>query len=187
MIAYIIGLLSINRVSNFLKQKLPIIKEIHLDLILLILLHIGIIISASSYYEEVKRKKDLETQVELLKNYSYIATFTIDGQVSLGGGGLLSSSEVSSLVPEVFTMRSGGISWNCDYNTLNKFRTVIESYPDFPFSYYCLAKCLYAEGDKSWRTYAVKAFEILEKTTKITPHHRDHDEALKELEGYLKK
>lgn len=65
------------------------------------------------------------------------------------------------------------------------YRELIENFPTFPFGYYFLVLCLRERGDQEWRTYAEKAVEILEKTTKLSDHHPNHDEILSKLAEWL--
>ena len=81
-----------------------------------------------------------------------------------------------------FTSRSEGkISCNCTPAAISTCKSVIEKFPQCPFAYYFLSLCLKERGDSSWRGYAEKARSILQKTTSVENHSKDHDLILGEV------
>jgi len=48
-----------------------------------------------------------------------------------------------------------------------------------------MAVCLRERNDPRWREYASKALDILRKTTILDGHHKHHDEAKREIEGWF--
>ena len=58
-------------------------------------------------------------------------------------------------------------------------------FPKFPFGYFWMAVCLRERNDPGWREYASKALDILRKTTILDGHHKHHDEAKREIEGWF--
>jgi len=88
---------------------------------------------------------------------------------------------------ELFVIRSKGkIGINCSPETIDACKAVIEKMPQYPFSYYFLAKCLKEQKNPLWREYALKAQQILKETTAFPSHHGDHDVAFKEIGELLK-
>jgi len=79
----------------------------------------------------------------------------------------------------------GENQWECGSAALYHYREVMEQYPKYPFTYYVLAKCLHTKGEPAWEEYATKAVGILKKTTRLSGHASDHDNALIELSAFL--
>jgi hypothetical protein len=158
-----------------------------LDVLLIVFVPIGLIISAMNYVDEVKKGKELNLTVEALRGYSDVARLNVLGKTGIAGFGLIETTPISKLLEGAFVVTEGKADPKCDSESLNKFRTVVERFPTFPFSYYSLAVCLRKYGnDDSWRYYAHRAIEILKKTTMLAGHDRGHDEALKELQDDMK-
>jgi hypothetical protein len=81
-----------------------------------------------------------------------------------------------------FISRSEGkIICRCIPTAIQKCKSVIDKFPQYPFSYYFIACCLKEKGNQSWVWYANKAKDIFEKTTKLPNHHSDHDLIFAEL------
>ncbi len=88
---------------------------------------------------------------------------------------------------EMFVTRSKGkIGFNCSPEAVEACKAVIEKMPQYPFSYYFLAKCFKEQKNPHWREYALKAQQILKETTAFPSHNGDHDVAFKEIGELLK-
>jgi hypothetical protein len=88
---------------------------------------------------------------------------------------------------ELFVNRNKGkIGFDCSPEAIEACKAVIEKMPQYPFSYYFLAKCLKEQNNPLWRENALKAQRILKETTAFPSHNGDHDVALKEIGELLK-
>ncbi len=86
-----------------------------------------------------------------------------------------------------FVRRSGDdFNCNCNVSSATKTcQTMISGYPLYPFPYYFLSICLKGKGDPSWREPALRAKSILDKTTKLPQHFKDHDLILEKVNKLL--
>lgn len=127
----------------------------------------------------------LSDEVIRVKKYSYVATLTFNGSVSVGGD-IIMQTPISRVVEGIWS-KVGPDKYRpvCDRATLDKAKESIRLFPEFPFSYYALAYCLQHQGDKSWRTYAEQAINIFEVTTQINGHHETHDQCLNFLRDLI--
>jgi hypothetical protein len=88
---------------------------------------------------------------------------------------------------EMFVIRSKGkIDFDCSPEAVEACKAVIEKMPQYPFSFYFLAKCFKEQNNPLWRENALKAQRILKETTAFPSHNGDHDVALKEIGEWLK-
>lgn len=88
---------------------------------------------------------------------------------------------------ETFVTRGKGkIEFDCSVEAVDACKAVIAKMPQYPFSYYFLAKCLKEQNNPLWREKALKAQQIFKETTAFPSHNADHDLALKELGELLK-
>jgi hypothetical protein len=88
---------------------------------------------------------------------------------------------------ELYVTRSKGkIGFDCSAEAVDACKAVIAKMPQYPFSYYFLAKCFKEQNNPLWRENALKAQQIFKETTTFPSHNVDHDVALKEIGDWLK-
>lgn len=138
-------------------------------------------------YTKGRQMAMLNSTVAALRDYSDMAELDFTGSPYSYGGVIRYDSELTRLIDGTYTITNGRCHIIEGNTSEERFRSVIEKYPRFPFAYYGLAFCLSRRGDPSWRDYANQAASILEKTTIISGHKSNHDEILKELREILKK
>ncbi|MCL5269743.1 MAG: hypothetical protein M1457_04130 [bacterium] len=126
---------------------------------------------------------DLENDVDIIKRYSDVAKMNALGMDVEVVPPLQYNSPISTLLMGTWQSIEGRLVMSKTIEAEKKYRKIVDKYPHFPFSYYYISDCLKERGDPSWKDYAHKAIDILEKTTSITGHHHNHDEMLQ----YLKK
>jgi hypothetical protein len=97
------------------------------------------------------------------------------------------STPINDWSQRFVTRREGVIEFACSSDAIDACRSVIKKVPLYPFSYYFLAKCLKERQDPLWREHALTAGQIFSKTVVLPGHHGDHDLAIKEVTGILKK
>lgn len=186
VITAIIGFLGISLIREALKKTFPNIKDIldsFSDAVLITLVAATLIFSRVNHITEIKKEEKINFTIEAIKDYSDMARYDPTGTTGLGGPVIKETTPISRLLEGAFVIKDDKAFVKCDYKSLDKFQTVVKQFPTFPFSYYALAVCLRQVGDDaSWKYYAHKAIEILEKTTTIAGHKVSHDQALKELQ-----
>lgn len=199
LIAFIGALLGLKVIRNLIKKFSPTLTEIHFERIRIFVIIIGLLISVFKHHQTVELQKVAEHKVQEirenlneanvtilgLRDYSYVAKLNCLGVTGRAGRGLTESTAISRLLKDVWVDKNGKYYPLCTSTSRNKFETTIQEFPKFPFSYYAIAVCLRANGDKIWRTYAEKAVEIFKRTTTISGHNSQHDQAFLELEKYL--
>lgn len=121
----------------------------------------------------------------LLREYANIALLYPEGSDIRVGEGLSISGGLYLILKDTHEVKDGKLHFNCDENSQNVYKHVMEIEPKFPFSYFALADCRKANHQGDWESYARKAVEIFQITTRIGGHRPEHDEALKILLGYL--
>jgi hypothetical protein len=139
-------------------------------------------------------KKEMALQRKELNDfqeYTEVSKLNIVGTTGNFFPPLVEETEISRILEGSFRIHDvDGVNHAttlCTAAAVEKYQTVIQSYPKFPFSYYSLAFCLKAQGDHLWTDYANKAMEILRITTKIGGHHSSHDLILRELEQVMQR
>lgn len=137
------------------------------------------------------RTSNLERELEGVKRYGSVAKlngYGLSGRIGPGSG-LKETSVISQALEGAYLREEVGGQVRrrarCDDKGIAAFRRAVKINPDFPFSHWALAMCAVGAGGKEWRTHAERAVTILEHTTQIAGHHRDHDEALQALRRLL--
>ena len=69
---------------------------------------------------------------------------------------------------------------------MEQAKQIIEEHPTFPFSYYVLAVCQRAKGEREWIASSRRALDILEFTTQVAGHNRHHDTAKQRLDDWMR-
>ena len=174
-IVFVTGLLSIDLGRRIVKAKYPHLKEAHFDLALLFLLVLGLLISSWEHLGSERQVVTLQTELDVIRTYTEVSKLNFVGKTGTVSLPLIEDTPISRMLEGAFTVTDGHSRYACDPAAVGKFHEVIERYPKFPFAYYALAFCLSQSGDSSWRGYAIKAAEILSKTTMIDGHHPNHD------------
>ncbi len=136
-----------------------------------------------------ERTSKLEQELEGVKRYGSVAKLNMIGLTGRAGSGI---SETNWVLPTLedayeYEQRDGDThaTIRCDKEAVAIFEKAIEIKPDFPFSYFAIAICKAKKGEEGWQGYAEKAVTILEHTTEIAGHHKNHDWALKGLREML--
>jgi hypothetical protein len=132
---------------------------------------------------DLKEQKD---KLSIIFEYSDVALLNYFGLPDKVGDFLIESSEISEILKGSYDRIDSMVFFKHDDISISKFKKVISEFPRFPFSYCAMAMALKDKGDPKWKEYVYKAVEILKKTTQISGHHRNHDEALKTLQQILK-
>ena len=135
------------------------------------------------------RTSELEDELQGLRRYIKVAKYNVLGVTGTAGVGLKESSKISRALEgafdEIETQTGSEYHPRCDDQGRAQFENVARNYPDFPFSYWALAKCLKQMGNPQWRVYAEHAISIFEHTTLISEHHPNHDQARGQMEALL--
>ncbi|MSP40264.1 MAG: hypothetical protein EXR70_17380 [Deltaproteobacteria bacterium] len=135
---------------------------------------------------KLAQEVDLQRQeLDVIRQYTEISKLNFIGTTGTAGHGLKEETGISRVLEGAYTTDNVRSQYSCDSVALAKFQEVIAKFPTFPFSYYALAFCLRQRDDKFWQGYAMKAIEILDKTTRIDGHHRNHEQALREIRAAL--
>jgi len=125
-----------------------------------------------------------KTQVDNLAEYGEVATLNFSGSKSISKNNSITSPLTGwnkNYVKDV----DGKKQIRYDDEAIEYFKVLMESYPKYPFSYYCLAEAYRLRGDKQWKIYAKKAIKILEITTTLPNHAPNHDDVLVILKKML--
>ena len=135
------------------------------------------------------RTSELERELEGVKRYGSVAKLNMIGLTGKAGDGLHEENWVLPALEDAYNyeQRNGETysSIRCDEEAIAIFEKAAETNPDFPFSYSSLAICKAKNGEEDWQGYSQKAVAILEHTTEIAGHHKNHDWALKGLREML--
>ena len=185
LIALTAGLIGLAFTRRLAQLRWPSLRNRHLDVATVVLLLLGLGISAIIHVREVRKSEELEGTVSTLRDFSSVAALGPTGVTGMAGAGLKEETQISKVIEGAWAERNGGLFPSCDEQSLVKFRRAIEMFPRFPFSHYALAICLRGQGDSDWERHARSAVEILDKTTTLAAHHSSHDQARDELRRYL--
>ena len=131
------------------------------------------------------RTTELENELKGVKRYGSVAKLNMVGTSGKAGDGIGESNSVLPNLEDAYTyeQRDGEThaTMRCDKEGVEIFYRAAEIEPDFPFSHFALAICIAKKGKEGWQGYAAKAMTILEHTTEIAGHHKNHDWALNGL------
>ena len=138
--------------------------------------------------------KGVQNVLDSMKTYGEVARIDFNGGIALGGG-IGTGSALSNWAGGFVSMHSDWkkATWQikddgmCSPAALDQYKAIVKKYPFWPFSHYVLAICLKNKGDNSWEEHAMKALEILEKTTAVPNHHSDHSSIIKAVKKMLQK
>jgi hypothetical protein len=144
-----------------------------------------------NYQESIEQKdqriSELEDTTNSILEYSEVARLDALGNPpGLGPGSDISiNNELTKLLKDTYVFKDGQIRMSRSAESESKYRQLIQKYPKFPFGYYFVALCLRDNRNEEWRSYAIKAVEILEQTVKLDGHNKNHDEVLARLNRWL--
>ncbi len=141
----------------------------------LFLLNQDLLNRIENYQDELEK---VSVNSKLIKEYSYYATLDPYGRDITIGTGIEYDTEISKIMKPVLSMDYDNIVPRCDDHSRNLILSVIKKYPEFPFSYFYMAKCLNSYGNDDWIKYAEGGVKHFEKTTEISGHNDTHDQAL---------
>ena len=155
-------------------------------------------------------KKDYNTKVEAIKSlqgeisdldfkakvaeelayreyalYSAVGEKNSGGLASINGVRMFTQTPLTGWNKSFVVVQGAGTKCKCSHVSLETCRAVIEKFPQYPFPYYFLAKCLKEKGDPSWKGFAETAGKIFSKTTQTPNHHKDHDAIANEVRELL--
>ena len=134
--------------------------------------------------EAEKSAKTAKKQINDLSDYGEVATYNFDG-LQKSGQWLSPFTPVNKWAQGYLTVTDNNYLFNCKPDAMKHYQEIINKYPKFPFPYLALSGCLLKNQDPSWKKYAMKAKSILEITTKIPLHSKDHDGWLKQVNKIL--
>lgn len=123
-------------------------------------------------------------QISSLTEYGEIATYTFKG-LQQSGQFLSPFTPVSKWTEGYLNVENNQYYFSCTNDAIEHYNNLIDTFPRFPFPYLALSGCLRKNNDASWRDYAIKARSILEKTTMIPLHCKEHDGWLEQINKLL--
>jgi hypothetical protein len=130
--------------------------------------------------------KKLTKDVFDIKEYADVAKMNVFGLEMESSGSIIISSGLSKLMENVLERKDKNITIKLTDSSLFFANKVIQNFPRFPFGYWAKAVILSSKSDINGMTFAIKAKEILEITTSINGHHKNHDEVLEKLREAIK-
>jgi len=141
------------------------------------LLYIGVAIF------QVKSSTKTESMLTTIRDYSSVAQLDALGQPPNMGinSDVKIENKLTVLLEGTYSVANGQIFMKRDSKAEQRYITIIEEYPNFPFGYYYLALCHRERGDDEWRLHAQHALDILKNTTQIDGHSKNHDEVLNKI------
>ena len=134
--------------------------------------------------ETEKSAKAAKKQINDLSDYGEVATYNFHG-LQKSGQWLSPFTPVNKWAQGYLTVTNNNYLFNCNPDAMKHYEEIINKYPKYPFPYLALSGCLLKNQDPSWKQYAMKAKSILEITTKIPLHSKDHDGWLKQVNKIL--
>lgn len=137
-------------------------------------------------YDNNRELSATENNLENTKRFSAIANYGFYGGPIFYGPGLSGGDDLYTRLKDTYYVEDGKFYYHCGEPSETTYRQLIQDYPDFPFTYYALADCLKRRGDPGWVEYAKQAIKILDVTTSIGEHKKEHDEVKEVLTDYLK-
>lgn len=151
--------------------------------------YIGTRKSQAELREEQKRTTQLESEMQGLRQFSKVAKYNALGLTGIAGAGLKENSPINQALEGTYikekTQTGPLYHPRCDDEGLARFAIVANEFPDFPFSYWALAKCLKQTNAPQWRAYGERAMAIFQHTTQISERSPHHDQARKQMEELL--
>ncbi len=132
---------------------------------------------------QVKSSTDMESMLVHIRDYSSVAQLDALGQPPNMGinSDVKVKNKLTMLLEGTYSIANGQIFMKRDSKVEQRYRSIIEEYPNFPFGYYYLALCLRERGDDEWRLHAQYAVGILKCTIQIDGHSKNHDEVLNKI------
>ena len=126
------------------------------------------------------KTSDLSRDLIGFRQFSNVAELNAYGQGKLrGGDGVIITTALSKVLEGAYIKHDNGkVTPRCTDDGISTFKEAIEINPNFPFSYWALARCGYEKKDDDWIRYGRKAVEILGHTTRIAGHDKGHEDAL---------
>ena len=125
--------------------------------------------------------------LEAVRDYSAVARLDALGNPPGAGIGsdIKVNTELVGLLADTYQVKGDQIFMNRDSDAEQRYRTVIQKFPKFPFGHYYLTLCLRDRNDESWRQHAERTVEIFSLTTQIDGHNTNHDEVMKKVSAWL--
>lgn len=128
----------------------------------------------------------LKTEEMPYQEYSQYGVSGYKRGVSKISGVIINPSPLNDWGKEFLTRDEDKFHCTCSQLSIDRSKSMIKNFPEYPFPYYFLSLCLKEHGDKGWVEYAKKAHSILQKTTKYPGHAKDHDIIFIEVNKLLK-
>lgn len=179
-----IAILGLTKIGN--KKSIKIIFSI--SIIITTIITLTDLISNNrqiSYLQKSSAQKD--ENINNIKEYFYISKLGFNGFTqNFNNTGMTTDDPLYKLLEDTYFKENELIKYKCSKEATDKYKIGIIDYPKFPFTWYALGECKYLNGEDDWETYSKRAKEILEITITIGGHRKEHDEALKIINGYLK-
>ena len=130
-----------------------------------------------------KELTNLKKGVSDIKDYASVARLNLFGLEHTYAYPLKFETELSNLMEKAIYVKSNQVLFYVNDSAIQWLTIAIEKYPKFPFSYYAMFEILLRMNKKKCLEYAYNCIEILKITTTIEGHHKQHDDALKQLIG----
>ncbi len=140
-----------------------------------------------SHHKENNAKQKLygaEARLNNITEYGDVATYTFNGYQKFGVIAFPCTPVVNWNVGHIINENNFYHS-ECSADDLQYYINIIAKCTKFPFPYIAVSLCLLANHDHTWKTYALKAKSILEITTTIPLHCKDHDGWLVQINKLL--
>ena len=184
LVTGVIGILGLTKLSN--KRFVKLLFALCIILTTLITL----VDSVNNNKQIDNLKKDSaekEKSISDLKEYSYISKLGFNGFTQdLDNTGFGTDDQLYKLLEGTYFKEEGLIKYRCTDESMDKYKIALVDYPKFPFTWFAIGDCKHSNQETDWQIYSKKAKEILEITTTIGGHRKEHDEALRIINEYLK-
>lgn len=96
--------------------------------------------------------KDIENQnikIAAILNYSDVAKLNLLGKTGKVISPLIETTPISEMLKPVIIDEGNSVNYQCNQESYKIYHQLINKFPSYPFSYYFLAKCLYANHDNN--------------------------------------
>jgi hypothetical protein len=127
----------------------------------------------------------LRETIRLMQEYSVVAKLGMDGTLEDTEPPLSRVSDISKSLNGAIVRDGTEHRISCDDKSLQALRDTAARFPMFPFSFFGLAYCLQRSGNSLWAVYALKAVDVLNRTTMVPDRHPAHSAVLSQLNDAL--
>ncbi len=126
-----------------------------------------------------------EQRIDVLMKYAEVATWTFWGNKPFKG--LALPTPVEGWTEGYITKKGDEYEFKCAPEALKYYKSMLVKYPYFPHPLQPLIRCLKAQGNETWRDYAEKAVDMLEKIVMLPNRDSAYDDMLADIRLRLEK